>query len=121
MRLSQRSSRPSAFVKVPTVIGWYHADGKPNPKIRPPPDREETGTNRPEKLAAGMIEMTMVANTAETCVRVNVEISCPKPVDAATYSKVPSTNVKRDPLTGTSNRKTARINNNMKLAAATAM
>src|SRR5215813_14800944 len=93
IKLSQRSSRPSAFVRVPTLIGWYQVDGKPKPKTRPPPEREDTGTSRPEKFAAGIMAMTMVANTAETWVRVKVETSCPKPVDAATYSKVPSTSV----------------------------
>src|SRR5262245_32827089 len=78
------SVKPSAFVKAPTLIGWYQADGKPKPSNRPPPEREDTGTSRPEKFTAGIIAMTMVANTAETCVRVKVETSCPKPVDAPT-------------------------------------
>src|SRR5215813_8104707 len=102
-------------------MGWYQADGKASPNTRPPPDREETGTSKPEKFAAGIIEMTMVANTAETCVRVKVETSCPKPVDADTYSRVPSTNVESDPFTGTPNTKIASSSSSRKLIIATTM
>ena len=45
---------------------------------------DATGTIRPEKLTAGMIDRIAVAKTAETCVRVKLEISWPKPVVAET-------------------------------------
>jgi hypothetical protein len=45
----------------------------------PAPVREDTGTSRPEKFTVGMMEITEVAKTAATWVRVKVETSCPKP------------------------------------------
>src|SRR5262249_61062106 len=106
-RLNQSSPKPGPLVKAPTLIGWYQAVGKLKPDSRPPPESEDTGTSRPEKLTAGMIARTVVANTAATWGRVKVETSCPKPVDADTKSKVPTVSIANDPLTGTSNRKPA--------------
>src|SRR5215510_5370783 len=120
-RLNQSCSKPTPFAKAPTLIGWYQPGGKPRPSNRPPPEREDTGTSRPEKFTAGTTDRMAVANTADTCVRVRVEMSCPKPVVADTYNKVPSTSVARDPLTGTPNRKTASITSSTKLIIATAM
>src|SRR5262245_59439323 len=83
-RFSQRSAKPSPFVNAPMLIGWYQAGGKPKPSNRPPPEREDTGTSRPEKFTAITTDRIVVVNTAETCVRVKVETSCPKPVVAET-------------------------------------
>src|SRR5262245_36463878 len=82
--LTQSASKPSPLVKMPTLIGWYQAGGKIRPNRRAPPESEDTGTSRPEKFTAGTIDRMVVANTAETWVRVKVETSCPKPVVADT-------------------------------------
>src|SRR6266540_37053 len=88
---NHRSEKPSALVKVPTVIGWNQAAGNIRPINLPMPVREDTGTSRPEKFTVGMTERTVVAKTAATCVWVKVETSCPKPQVEKTKSSVPST------------------------------
>src|SRR6516165_5437171 len=75
--LNQRSGKPNALSKVPTLIGWNQA--------------------------AGMTERTALAKTADTCVWVKVETSCPKPVVENTYSSVPSASAPKEPWTGTWN------------------
>ena len=120
--LGQSSSKPSALVKAPTLIGWYQADGKAKANNRPPPDSDETGTSSPEKLTAGMIDRCEVAKTAATCVRVKVEIKLAEPGRSRTHrASVPSVSIARSPLTGTPNTKTASINRSTKLIIATAM
>src|SRR5713101_9788363 len=101
--LNHKSEKPSALVKVPTLIGWNQAAGNVRPINLPWPEREDTGTSRPEKFTAGMTERTALAKTAETCVWVKVETSCPKPVVENTYNSVPSARAPKDPLTGTWN------------------
>ena len=71
---------PSALANTPTVIGWYHADGKVKPMNFAVPESEDTGAKSPEKLTAGTIDKIAVAKTAATWVRVKDEISWPKPV-----------------------------------------
>src|SRR5262249_3880257 len=101
--LNHSSEKPSALSKVPTLIGWNQAAGNVRPRNLPWPDREDTGTSRPEKFTAGMTERTELAKTADTCVWVKVETSCPKPVVENKYSSVPSARAPKEPLTGTWN------------------
>src|SRR6516162_2710106 len=100
--LNQRSGKPSALSNVPTLIGWNQAAGNVRPMNLPCPDSEDTGTSRPEKFTAGMTDRTALAKTADTCVWVKVETSCPKPVVENTYSSVPTARAANEPLTGTS-------------------
>src|SRR6516225_10900669 len=99
--LNHRSEKPSALSKVPTLIGWNQAAGNVKPMNLPCPDKEDTGTSRPEKFTAGMTERTALAKTADTCVWVKVETSCPKPVVENTYSSVPTASAAKEPFTGT--------------------
>ncbi|GJE72685.1 hypothetical protein CHKEEEPN_4244 [Methylorubrum podarium] len=71
-------------MKAPAVTGWYQAGGRDSPISRALPESEETGTSRPEKLTAGMMDRSAVAKTAATWVFMKVEMNCPKPVVAAT-------------------------------------
>src|SRR5262245_41601045 len=83
-QLRPKPVNPKPLLEGPTEDGWIQDQGKPRPNNRAPPESDDTGTSRPEKFTAGIIAMTMVAKTAATCVRVKVETSCPKPVDAST-------------------------------------
>ena len=74
---------------------------------RPAPERDETGTSRPEKLTVGMSAMQVVPNTAATCVRTKVDIKRPNPVAAHTQSKPPAMSAAQEPVTGTPKTKIA--------------
>src|SRR6516165_1907400 len=119
--LRQSSGIPSALAKTPTVTGWYQADGNVRPIIFAPPDSDETGANSPEKFTAGTIDKIAVAKTAATCVRVNDEINCPKPVVATTYTIVAISKVRNGPLSDTPNTKIAIRNRKTKFTIATPM
>src|SRR5260370_18215058 len=94
---NHRSEKPSALVKVPTLIGWNQAAGNVKPINLPWPVREDTGTSRPEKFTAGMTERMALAKIAETWVWVKVGTSNPKPVVENAYSRVPSPSAPQAP------------------------
>src|SRR5512139_1532845 len=82
--LGHSAAKPRSLANTPTVIGWYHADGKLRPRIFAVPESDDTGASRPDRLIAGTIERIAVANTAATWVWVNDDTSCPNPVVAIT-------------------------------------
>ena len=95
------------------LIGWNHDDGNASPMARPAPEREETGTRRPEKLVVGMSARQVVPNTAATCVFTRVDIRRPNPVAAHTQRRPPAMSAAQEPVTGTPKTKSA---NRMRVA-----
>src|SRR3974390_1322295 len=114
-KLTPSSANPSPLVKAPMLICWNQDDGNPSPMARPAPDKDETGTSRPEKLVVGMRARQVVPNTAATCVFTKVDIRRPNPVAAHTQRRPPAMSAAQDPVTGTPKTKSARRTRGAKL------